>query len=101
MADITTNFTSLNIGTAPVTVHTASTALGTIVHGFFIANKTAADINVTVTCAGATIIYQTVVPVNNTLVFDKPITLNSGETMTVVSSVAASCDVFASIVTRA
>ena len=100
MADLTTNFSTANVGTTQTTVFTSSTTNGAIVHSLFLANLLDTSIEVTVRVGTVNIIRNLVIPGKNTLVMDKPITLQNGQTITVQSNTDASVDVFASIVTR-
>ena len=100
MADITTNFTAASLGLAQTTVFTASTTNGAIIHSLFVSNLLATDIIVSIKAANTHLAKDMIIPGNNTLVLDKPVTLQNGQTVTVQSDTAASVDVFGSVVTR-
>jgi hypothetical protein len=100
MADITTNFSASAVGTSQTVVFTSSTVNGAIVHSLFVANLLATDIIISIKAANTHLVKDMTIPGNNTLVLDKPVTLQNGQTVTVQSDTAASVDVFGSVVTR-
>ena len=102
MANTFKNYASADVGTAPVTVFTATT--GTTVIGMTLANKTAfpitVDVFVTVGGSDYYIVKGATVPTGGALVpigGDQKLVLANGNALKAVSSAAASIDVIASV----
>ena len=92
------NYTSLNLGTSPATVHTVASGKEAVVIGCNVANRTASQIKVDVQAAGAYIVKGAPIPAGSALsVLDGKVVLEAGDTVIATSDTATSADVLLSV----
>lgn len=103
MANTFTRYTAKSVGTTPVVLVTAAAATQTTVIGATLANTTTSPITVSLYITASAVNYYLVnnatIPVGGSLALfgaDGKLVLNTGDALTVVSSIAASCDVITS-----
>jgi len=98
MANTFKNYTDLAVGTSASTSYTVASSTTAVMIGMNIANLHTAQILVTVTCAGATLVKTVPIPANSSLsVLDGKIILETTDTVVVTSNVASSADVLISV----
>jgi hypothetical protein len=91
-------YTSLAVGTSPVTVHTVATGQEAVVIGLNLANTTASQITVDVQVAGAYLVKGAPIPAGSALsALDGKMIMEAADTCVVTSNTAASVDVILSV----
>jgi hypothetical protein len=91
-------YTSLAVGTSPVTVHTVATGQEVVVIGLNLCNVTASQITVDVQVAGAYLVKGAPIPAGSALsALDGKMIMEATDTCVVTSNTAASVDVILSV----
>ena len=91
-------YTSLAVGTSPVTVHTVAVGQEVVVIGLNLCNVTASQITVDVQVAGAYLVKGVPIPAGSALsALDGKMIMEASDTCVVTSNTAASVDVILSV----
>ena len=91
-------YTSLAVGTSPVTVHTVAAGQEVVVIGLNLCNTSASQITVDVQVAGAYVIKGAPIPAGSALsALDGKMIMEAADTCVVTSNTASSCDVILSV----
>ena len=91
-------YTSLAVGTSPVTVHTVAAGQEVVVIGLNLCNVTASQITVDVQVAGAYLVKGVPIPAGSALsALDGKMIMEAADTCVVTSNTAASVDVILSV----
>lgn len=98
MANAFKNSTSTSVGTGATTVYTCPASTETTLIGLTLCNVTASsDIEVDVTCAGAHVVKNYVIPAGSSVsALEGKVVLEPTETVVVTSDTASSVDVIVS-----
>ena len=98
MADTFKNYTNTSVGVSATTTYTVPSATTSVMIGCNLANTSAAQIKVSVQCAGVYLVKGAPIPANSALsVLDGKVILETTDTVVVTSDTASSTDVIVSV----